>query len=904
MGPPRCHRHRRHHRVASSTIAVVASILLAWRLPRRAVAVDIEIPLMTRDAVAEQMDTYTYTFAAMPAGQHYIKWFEPKADMARVHHMLLFGCEGAVSPHLHTRSGGMFSANGGEPRGAVCADSSSEPFIFGWGKNAPPLHLPDHVGFRVGEGGFKNIVLEVHYLEAQDKEAVTESGLVIHVAPGIPRRAMSVLSFAQGFVLPARTPEVKVPNTCCYTMARPLTAFAFRVHTHALGREVYLERLVAGQLQGTDDPRGRGIVNAPVRLMGRDPQLAQLFERLNETIVIRPGDKLRVTCVFDTTSREKSTPAGWGHGDEMCNLYLMVHAEEPSYMACSGQDDGNSRLWLQHSPDNGHPEANHPDPSRLAVYLVPPPPPGGRGASGVEGHPAARWSTAIGQVGGLAAEEDGRHVWVFHRGSRTWTGESFSTGHRVLYDEPIAENTIVRVCTTTGRIVKAFGAGEHYMPHGLSLGPDGSVWITDVGLHQVIRYDQDTGERIAAYGVEKEPGRDGEGFCMPTQVAVAEDGSFWVADGYCNARVARFNADGDYVGQWGAANRRNAFEVPHSIALDSRSGRLVVADRENSRVAIHSVDGTMEREFDLSEHGFVYGVSVLRSEEQGMSGFYAVCWSRVPGRPVRLVVHWTKGNVGLLHWDLPTVEVPHMIAVFGGAVGGTKNWGRGVSVFVGETRPRVGDVSVQRLWLGESFGAQYEIVPARGWMFRSDQYLNVPPVGEALGLPPPTEEEATPRAPPEAPSGAEQAEEGPDRGTTPDQAGVPSFLEEVGARDAAEAEAATKNAYEAVKQDWAETARASAAHGTHENLESVGFGGMKVSPVAGWTMIVLGSLMLCCLCCVAKPGSKAAESMGEFVEDVVKTALPGGMASVWTVLRHSDKREYRRMQQEKEIEML
>jgi hypothetical protein len=31
-----------------------------------------------------------------------------------------------------------------------------------------------------------------------------------------------------------------------------------------------------------------------------------------------------------------------------------------------------------------------------------------------------------------------------------------------------------------------------------------------------------------SYGVEKEPGRDGSGFCMPTQVAVAEDGSFWV----------------------------------------------------------------------------------------------------------------------------------------------------------------------------------------------------------------------------------------------------------------------------------------------------------------------------------------------------------------------------------------
>jgi hypothetical protein len=58
---------------------------------------------------------------------------------------------------------------------------------------------------------------------------------------------MSVLAFAQGFSLPPLKPQVLVPNTCCYTMARPLAAFAFRVHTHALGREVFLERLVVGR---------------------------------------------------------------------------------------------------------------------------------------------------------------------------------------------------------------------------------------------------------------------------------------------------------------------------------------------------------------------------------------------------------------------------------------------------------------------------------------------------------------------------------------------------------------------------------------------------------------------------------------------------------------------------------
>jgi hypothetical protein len=70
--------------------AVATTLLLLGCAPHYANA-DTAITLMTRDGEAEQMDTYTYTFAAMPTGKHYIKWFEPKADMSVVHHMLLFG---------------------------------------------------------------------------------------------------------------------------------------------------------------------------------------------------------------------------------------------------------------------------------------------------------------------------------------------------------------------------------------------------------------------------------------------------------------------------------------------------------------------------------------------------------------------------------------------------------------------------------------------------------------------------------------------------------------------------------------------------------------------------------------------------------------------------------------------
>lgn len=254
---PRCDARLLHatpRRRVPTAVVLVALLQCAHRSVRA--DDDLAITLMTRDGVAEQMDTYTYTFAAMPAGDHFIKWFEPKADMSVVHHMLLFGCEENVSPTLHTRSGGMFSAGGGEPRGAVC-ETHDEPFIFGWGKNAPPLHLPEHTGFRVGNGGFRHLVLEVHYLEAQDKDAITQSGLVVHLEPGIPRRPMSVIAFATGreaapnqntlvenrfhksgavYVFDASNDDYFVESTC-YTTTRPVyfqmcesRVFAFRFH--------------------------------------------------------------------------------------------------------------------------------------------------------------------------------------------------------------------------------------------------------------------------------------------------------------------------------------------------------------------------------------------------------------------------------------------------------------------------------------------------------------------------------------------------------------------------------------------------------------------------------------------------------------------------------------------------
>lgn len=51
-----------------------------------------------------------------------------------------------------------------------------------------------------------------------------------------------MLSYASFFTIPPRKKQHFVLNSCCYRGFQPLTSFAVRVHTHTLGREVFMTR--------------------------------------------------------------------------------------------------------------------------------------------------------------------------------------------------------------------------------------------------------------------------------------------------------------------------------------------------------------------------------------------------------------------------------------------------------------------------------------------------------------------------------------------------------------------------------------------------------------------------------------------------------------------------------------
>jgi peptidylamidoglycolate lyase len=181
------------------------------------------------------------------------------------------------------------------------------------------------------------------------------------------------------------------------------------------------------------------------------------------------------------------------------------------------------------------------------------------------------------QVSGVAVDPRGR-VLVLNRGENHWMPQG------AFKRQKTTQPAVLVVDPESGKVEVTWGASTFIMPHQIVVGPEGNVWVVDVGLHQAIEFDVD-GKKLRVVGGPKVR------FNMPTDMAILSDGSFVVSDGYLNSRVVKFSPDGKMVAAWGTKGSRPLqFNVPHSVAVDDRD-RIYVADRENDRIQVLDAEG-------------------------------------------------------------------------------------------------------------------------------------------------------------------------------------------------------------------------------------------------------------------------------------------------------------------------
>jgi len=195
-----------------------------------------------------------------------------------------------------------------------------------------------------------------------------------------------------------------------------------------------------------------------------------------------------------------------------------------------------------------------------------------------------------------------QNIIVFHRADREWS--LFGS----IPDEPIISKTILVIDKERGKLLDSWGDNLFIMPHGLTVDHENNIWVSDVGLHQVLKFSHD-GKLLMKLGEAKVSGNDSLHFNKPTDIAVAKDGSFYVSDGYGNSRVVKFSAAGKYLLEWGKkGGKESEFNIPHGISLNS-NGKVFVADRENNRIQVFDPNGKFIKQFEDNSFGKICSVA-------------------------------------------------------------------------------------------------------------------------------------------------------------------------------------------------------------------------------------------------------------------------------------------------------
>jgi len=155
----------------------------------------------------------------------------------------------------------------------------------------------------------------------------------------------------------------------------------------------------------------------------------------------------------------------------------------------------------------------------------------------------------------------------------------------------------IAVFDKNGKFLTSWGSRFKGGGHGLDIRKEGHheyLYHCDTAHRQVVKTDLD-GKVIWEMGqpAEARVYKPGDPF-IPTNVALAPNGDFYVTDGYGSDWIHQFDLAGEYIRTFGGKGKEPGKVLnAHGIWVDTRGSEplLVVADRANARLQYFSLDG-------------------------------------------------------------------------------------------------------------------------------------------------------------------------------------------------------------------------------------------------------------------------------------------------------------------------
>jgi DNA-binding beta-propeller fold protein YncE len=194
------------------------------------------------------------------------------------------------------------------------------------------------------------------------------------------------------------------------------------------------------------------------------------------------------------------------------------------------------------------------------------------------------------------------------KGMDLWRGAE--PPYRELGVDARWEHSIV-VVNAQGDILEGWTQWDQMLkrPHAVYVSPYDAqkhVWVVDDHTHAIYKFTNDGKTLVQTIGTPNVAGADGTHFDRPTFMAWMPDGSFYVSDGYNGTRVAKFDASGKFLldfgmrGESGTETRPGYMNNVHGVAVDVETRRVFVNDRDNHRIQIFDENGTYQSEWKIA----------------------------------------------------------------------------------------------------------------------------------------------------------------------------------------------------------------------------------------------------------------------------------------------------------------
>jgi len=274
-----------------------------------------------RTAIPRTETTYICMGYRLPTDMKYHAiGMKPLVDNSKMlHHMLLYGCNQPLTDDVLAG-----------PKICQMGSMSCRTLIGLWGPGIEGECHPDAFGFPIGQTGFQYALLQSHWNNPQNlMDEFDSSGMTLYYTSQLRPNDGMVLTTGQGnLIIPPRTPSIKFEGTClreCTDKMNPKTVYVTGalLHMHLLGKsgsiEILRTRPQQSQTIVTDNSYD---YNSPKQ------------NNFEKPIEFHAGDEFKVTCVYQSLTRNTTTMFGEGTQDEMCFGFITMYPAAPNFDQC------------------------------------------------------------------------------------------------------------------------------------------------------------------------------------------------------------------------------------------------------------------------------------------------------------------------------------------------------------------------------------------------------------------------------------------------------------------------------------------------------------------------------------------------------------------------------------------